>query len=147
MKVATVPSSSSSRKTYVALGICSFTGLIDNDDCSGYILIFDITTLSSSDQHLHPYKEIDTKAPVMQMDLMHTEDKYFLVVGKKSHFVSTSSSAVSLFDFQQFKESEQFTLTNYIACMVVVKNGILVGDINYGMTFLQYKVSEFQKYT
>ena len=143
MKIATVTTNSSTKKTFVIIGLCSFTGLIDNDDCSGSILLFDITTLSPSDTDspLKPYEIISTKAPVMQLDIMRTEGKEFLVVAKKSRFVYTSSASVSLFDFYDFKESDQFTLTNYISCLVVIKNCILVGDINYGLSFLQYRVN------
>ena len=143
MKIATVSTNSSTKKTFVIIGLCSFTGLIDNDDCSGSILLFDMTSLSASnsDYPLKPYEIISTKAPVMQLDIMRTEGKEFLVVAKKSRFVYTSSASVSLFDFYDLKESDQFTLTNYISCLVVVKNCILVGDINYGLSFLQYRVN------
>ena len=143
MKIATVTTNSSTKKTFVIIGLCSFTGLIDNDDCSGSILLFDMTSLSvsNSDYPLKPYEIISTKAPVMQLDIMRTEGKEFLVVAKKSRVVYTSSASVSLFDFYDLKESDQFTLSNYISCLVVVKNCILVGDINYGLSFLQYRVN------
>lgn len=130
--------------TFLMVGLCSMSGYIDDDYCSGSILVFNLGALSPTNNtpvELKRYEVIKTETVIMQMDVMMTEGKDFLVVGKATRFVSSSAAAVSVFDITSFRECKEFNVTNYISTLTVVKNCILVGDINYGMYFLQYKVS------
>lgn len=131
--------------TFLMVGLCSMSGYIDDDYCSGSILVFNLGALSPTNNtpvELKRYEIIKTETVIMQMDIMMTEGKEFLVVAKATRFLSSSAAAVSLFDLMSFRESKEFNVTNYVSTLTVVKNCILVGDINYGMHFLQYKVSE-----
>ena len=142
----------SSSQTLLFVGLCTLSGSVDNDYCSGSLLVFNLSALqiTGSPVPLKTYKVIDTLAPIMQMDIMEVDDKdkkrNYLVVAKATRHHSSSASMVSLFDLHHFRESKAFELSNYISTLTVVKAVILVGDIYNGLKFLFYKVRVRRSY-
>ena len=126
------------------MGLCTLSGAVDNDFCTGSILVFDLSALqiTSRPVPLKTYKVINTKSVIMQMAVMtlRNEGKSYLVVAKATRHLSSSASMVSLFDLPYFNEGKAIVIMNYISTLTVVNNAILVGDIYNGLTLLFYQV-------
>ena len=84
----------------------------------------------------------DMGRSVMTCEVMSYRDQEYVVLAKGASIgVVSGWSKISLLDMTKREElSEQYDIANYVTSLTVIKNTVLVSDLNNGVTFLIWTV-------
>jgi len=79
---------------------------------------------------------------VMACEVMCHRDQEYVVLAKGASIgVVSGWSKISLMDMTKREElGEQYDIANYVTSLTVIKNTVLISDLNHGLTFLIWTV-------